>query len=99
MSSTTVLINTDAGGSFSYQRPFFGLLNAVMLHVDTLDTGSLDVVISDATSDTVFHEFGELDGDRFYQPDPPFPVYGSLLIEVVNGGDTKHGSLRFMTQT
>jgi hypothetical protein len=99
MSSTTVLINTDAGGSFVYQRPFFGLLNAVMLDVDTLDTGSLDVVISDATSDTVFHEFGELDGDRFYQPDPPFPVYGSLLIEVVNGGDTKHGSLRFMTQT
>ncbi len=99
MSSTTVLINTAADGTFSYERPFFGLLAAVVLHVGTLDTGSLDVVISDATSDTTFTEFGELDGDRYYQPDPPFPVYGSLSIEVVNGGDTKHGSLRFMTQT
>jgi hypothetical protein len=99
MSSTTVLINTDADGSFSYDRPFFGMLTAVVLVTGDLDLDSLDVIISDSTSVTQFHEFGELGGDAYYQPAQPFPVYGSLSVEVVNGGNTKHGHLRFMTQT
>jgi hypothetical protein len=99
MSSTTVLINTDADGTFSYERPFFGLIEAVTLVVGDLDIGALDVVITDATSLTQFHEFGELDGDAYYQPSEPFPVYGTLSVFVQQGGDTKHGSLRFMTQT
>ena len=99
MSSTTILINTDADGSFNYERPFFGLISAVMLDVGDLDTGSLDVLLTDAVQDVSLHEFGELDGDAFWQPGGPVAVYGTLAVQVVNGGDSKHGKLRLMTQT
>jgi hypothetical protein len=99
MSSTTVLINTDANGDFAYAQPFFGLLNAVQLVVGDLDTGSLDVLIEDATSGTTFHDFASPTGDAYFQPSSPFPVYGSLSVTVASGGDTKHGHLRFMVQT
>ena len=63
-----------------------------------LDAG-MDVVIADETSGTTFTEFLAPGVDAYYQPDPPFPVYGSLSVVVTAGGDTKHGHLRFMTQT
>lgn len=99
MSSTTVLINTDVNGDFSYERPFFGLIAAAMLDVGTLDTGAFDVILTDTVADVTLHEFGELDGDGFWQPSGPVAVYGSLRIVVAAGGDTKHGSVRLMTQT
>lgn len=99
MSSRTILIDTDAGGVFEYERPFFGLIEAAQLVVGDLDTVSLLVTISDATADVDFHAFGEIDADAYYQPVAPFPVYGNLRVTVANGGDTKHGSVRLMTQT
>ena len=99
MSSTTILINTAADGSFSYERPFFGLINAVMLDVGDLDTGSLDILLTDAVQDVTLHEFDTITGDSFWQPGGPVAVYGTLAVTVVNGGDSKHGKLRLMTQT
>ncbi len=99
MSSRTILINTAPDGTFAYERPFFGLVNAVMLDVGTLDLGSLDVVLTDTVQDVDLHEFGELAGDAFWQPDPPAAVYGSLLVTVTNGGDSRHGRLHLMTET
>jgi hypothetical protein len=99
MSSTTVLINTDVDGNFTYQRPFFGLINAVMLDLGDMDFASLDVLVEDAVQDVTLHEFGELDADAFWQPGGPVACYGQLRVTVVNGGNTKHGSLRLMTTT
>lgn len=99
MSSRTVLINTDADGVFEYERPMFGLINAAQLIVGDMDTGSLLVTVTDATRDVDLFSFGEISDDAYYQPAEPLPVYGDLLVTVVNGGDTKHGSLRLMTDT
>jgi hypothetical protein len=99
VSSTTILINTDADGAFIYQRPFFGLINAVMLDIGDLETASLDVMMRDEVQDVDLHEFGELDANAFWQPGGPVACYGQLSVTVVNGGDTKHGSLRLMTTT
>ena len=99
MSSTTVLINTDVDGNFTYQRPFFGLINAVMLDLGDMDFASLDILLEDAVQDVTLHEFGELSADAFWQPGGPVACYGQLSVTVTNGGNTKHGSLRLMTTT
>ncbi len=99
MSSRTILIDTEADGSFSYERPFFGLIEAVMLDVGDLDLGSLTVELRDAQQDVQLHEFAALSADAYWQPGGPVACYGQLLVTVVDGGDTKHGSLRLMTQT
>ncbi len=98
MSSRTVLIDTDPDGNFTYQRPLFGLILAAKLEVGDLDLGSLEVTVRDATRDMDLHAFGMLAGDDYWQPVQPDPVYGTLEVVVVNGGDTKHGKLRLLTE-
>jgi hypothetical protein len=101
MSTKTILISTDAAGAFSYERPFFGLIEAAQFQIGDLDTATMLITVSDAVRDYQFIQlgFGEILADAYYQPVQPFPVYGTLLVTVVNGGDTKHASVRMMTQT
>ena len=57
------------------------------------------MTVTDATRDVDLFAFGEIDADAYHQSLPPDPVYGNIAVSVVNGGDSKNGSLRLLLQT
>ena len=97
MSSTTVLVNTDALGAFTYERPFFGAIVAVATDIGDLDTPT--IVISDPISGTTIRTLTALSANDYWQPVGEVAVFGKLRVAVTGAGDTKHGSVRFLTQT
>jgi hypothetical protein len=97
MSSRTVLIDTDAAGDYTYERPCFGLILAVLTDVGDLDTPN--IVISDSVSATTIRTLTGLAADDYWQPATPVAVFGTLRVAVTDGGDTKHGRVRFLLET
>ena len=97
MSTRTILITTDAAGAFTYERPFFGAVVAAKTDVGDLDTPN--IVISDPDSGVTLRTLTGISADDFWQPSAPIAVYGTLRVAVTGGGDTKHGSVRFLTET
>ena len=97
MSSRTVLIATSPDGSYSYERPMFGVIGGVATLIGDLDTPT--IVISDPVSGTTIRTMTSLAADDFWQPGTPVMVFGTLRVDVTGGGDTKHGSIRFQVET
>ncbi len=97
MSSTTVLVSTDPSGAFTYERPFFGAIIAVATDIGDLETPT--IVISDPVAGTTIRTMTSLAADDFWQPGNQVAVFGTLRVAVTGAGDTKHGSVRFLTET
>jgi hypothetical protein len=97
MSSRTVLIETDASGEFTSERPFFGSIRAIYSDPGELETP--DIVITDEAAGTTVHSLSGLATEDFWQPASPVVVFGTLKVAVTGGGNTKTGRVRFLTES
>lgn len=98
MSQKTILIATDPAGEFSYERPLFGAIIAAAFIKGDLDDAT-DIVLSDPVDGTTIRTQSNITTDEFWQPGNPVAVYGTLRVDVTNGGDTKHGKIRLLLET
>lgn len=98
MSTRTILVATDAAGAFTHERPLFGAIVAVAFLKGDLDDAT-DIVLSDPVDGTTIRTQSNITTDEFWQPGNPVAVYGTLRIEVSNGGDTRHGRIRLLLET
>lgn len=97
MSSTTVLINADANGDFSFERPMFAWVKAVLVDVGTL--GTPDITVTDSDYGTSILALTSATSDA-YPPAAAFsPVLGTLSVEVTGAAPSSHGRLRFLLET
>lgn len=97
MSSQSVLVNSDADGNFSYERPLFAWVKAVLVDVGTL--GAPDIEVMDGTYGTSVLSLTAATSD-VYQPASSFsPVLGTLSVEVTGASPSAHGRLRFLLET
>lgn len=97
MSTRTVLIQTDTLGAFTYERPLFGTIKAILTDPETLETP--DVLITDDVTSTTIRTLTGLAAPDYWQPGAPVAVFGTLRIAVTGGGNAKHGRIRFLLET
>lgn len=97
MSSTTVLISTDSDGEFTFERPMFAWVRAILVDIGTLETP--DISVTDGVHGTEILTLTGATSD-VYPPAAAFsPVLGTLKVEVTGGGVEKHGRVRFLLET
>lgn len=97
MSSTTVLVNADTDGNFSYERPMFAWVKAILVDVGTLGTPDIDV--TDGTYGTSVLSLTNATSDAHAPAGAFSAVLGTLSVEVTGAAPSSHGRLRFLLET
>lgn len=97
MSSTTVLVNSDVNGDFSYERPMFANVKAILVDVGTL--GTPDIEVTDGTYGTSVLSLVGATSDAYAPAGSFSAVLGTLSVEVTGAAPSSHGRLRFLLET